>query len=359
MFSNKHVWGSFLLAALASAGSAQAAPAYAYRATALVPFTPGQGSGIATMINNRGLVCGQLASNNGFCSYRGTVTQLHALAGDSWGLPGGLNELNQVVGYSYGPDTPGSAVIFVAGQARRLAVASQPGSSATDINNLGQIVGGLSDGVGNKAFVSWHGTVRELGTLGGPRPIGAASGINDLGQIVGSVSAPNSSPEAADLIGFLYQHGVMRALPTPAGYASAAVRINVLGHVVGSIEAMGAGFETRRATLWKNGVLQTLLDEPSDARGINNLGQVVGGTYEREGGFLYTPGLGVRNLNALIDPAPGYRLIYPQDINDLGQIVGFGCKADLCGPMRLDPVFLPTAVAGGADDPGLMRSGEQ
>jgi uncharacterized membrane protein len=316
----------------------QARPDYAYKVIPLVPFTPGQGSGVATMINHRGMICG-LLGNGGFCWYRGKLTQLTPLAGDTFAYPRGLNDKNQVVGVSYSLDRPQRAVMFVQGRARSLSVASHLYSGANDINNLGQIAGGFSDTIGESmAYVSWHGTVRELGTLGGPRRIDAGFGINDRGQIVGDVSKPNTLSETGITVAFLYERGVMRALATPAGYGSHAVRINRSGQTVGWTEKIGGDIDGRRAVMWKNGARITLVDEPSDARGVNNLGQAVGGVYTREGGFLYTPGQGSRNLNELIDPASGYRLIYPEDINDKGQIVGYACKAELCGPVLLDPV---------------------
>ncbi|WP_296943923.1 hypothetical protein [uncultured Massilia sp.] len=351
-----------LAAAIALPAATQAAPGYPYRVTELLPFAPGQGSGVASLINNRGLVCGSMAGPvQSFCWYRGTLTPLLPLPGDETAVALGLNDLNQVVGRSYGLDKPDHAVIFVGGQARPLAVASHPNSAAADINNLGQVVGALSDVPGDwYAFASSHGTVRQLGELGGPRHLGGASAINDLGQIVGAVSAPNTSPLAADTVAFLYQHGVMRALPTPAGYRSSAARINLLGQAVGVIQQIGGGdVSTWRAVLWQNGARRTLVDVPSEARGLNNLGQVVGATYEQEGGFLYTPGQGARNLNTLIDPASGYRIVYPQDINDLSQIVGYACKAALCGPVLLSPWYLPVATGGAAGDAGVMREGER
>lgn len=181
----------------------QARPDYAYKVIPLVQFTPGQGSGVATMINNRGMVCGQ-SDLGGFCWYRGKLTQLKPLAGDTFAYSFGLNDKNQVVGVSYSLDRPRRAVMFVQGRARSLSVASHHHSEANDINDLGQIVGGFSDTIGQSmAYVSWHGTVRDLGTLGGPRRNDAGFGINDRGQIVGDVSKPNTPPEVGAATAFL------------------------------------------------------------------------------------------------------------------------------------------------------------
>jgi probable HAF family extracellular repeat protein len=315
------------------------APLYPYKVTVLVPFTPGQGSGVANIINNHGLICGFLISGAGFCYRHGAITQLLPLAGDAIGIPTGLNDRGQVVGFSRDSNGNDHAVIFVHGAARLLAVGSHRTSRADDINNAGQIVGGFGDVQDESlAFMSRHGNVQPLGTLGGPRHIDEALGNNDRGQIVGLVSEPGTRPEPGLQVAFLYEKGVMRALSTPTDYASSAVRINIRGQAVGYTYKTNEEATTKRAALWDKGVLKTLLDEPSDARDINRWGQVVGGRFSSPGGFLYEPGRGTRNLNTLIDPASGFTVAYAQGINDRGQIVGFGCKEQLCGPIMLDPV---------------------
>nr|WP_314539431.1 hypothetical protein [uncultured Massilia sp.] len=361
MFRNKYALGLALAAAVVAAlpGVVRAA-GHSYKVTELVPFTPGQGAGVPVAINNRGMVCGYLADNTGFCWYRGTLTPLTPLPGDAWGLPNGVNDLNQVVGRSYGPAGLDHAVIFVDGAARPLSVASHLSSTANDIDNLGRITGSYGDAANESiAFVSFHGIVRPLGSLGGPLRNDAGTGINDLGQVVGLASKPGSDPNTFARIAFEYRHGVMRALPLPAGYtASWAVRNNLLGQAAGAIEITGADLDARRPALWSRGGVTTLIDAPGDARDINNLGQVVGGLYGREGGFLYTPGGGARSLNDFIDPASGYSIVYPQAINDLGQIAAFACKAQRCGPVRLDPAHRLLAEPA-PEEPGIMRRGEE
>lgn len=328
-----------LLAAAALASAVQAAPRYPYKVTVLVPFTPGQGSGVANMINDRGLICGFLSTNAGYCYSHGQLTQLLPLPGDTWAIPAGLNDRGQVVGYSYSLDGPRHAVIFVNGAAQPLAVSSHAYSVANDINNVGQIVGGLSDVRDESlAYVLTRGDVRLLGTLGGPRRIDFANSINDRGQIVGAVSQPNTPPEPGHQVAFLYENGVMHALPTPAGHTSLATKINLRGQIVGVTQVYNGGIEGTRAVLWHKGTMKVLLDRVADARDINIEGQVVGGYLTGPGGYLYQPGKGARDLNDLIDPASGFTIGYPQAINDRQEIVGYGCKENLCGPILLKPV---------------------
>ena len=42
------------------------------------------------------------------------------------------------------------------------------------------------------------------------------------------------------------------------------------------------------------------------------------------------------DLNTLIDPALGWHIFSARANNDLGQIVGYGCRGDNCGLVRLD-----------------------
>src|SRR5205809_6152331 len=121
----------------------------------------------------------------------------------------------------------------------------------------------------------------DLGTLGGP--VSIAYGINDVGQIVGTSATASGTSHA-----FLWSNGTMADL--------------------GSLGSMG----------------------PSDGRGINNRGQVVGGTIDANNShyhaFLWETGT-MRDLGTL----PGYNLSQAQAINDAGQVVGFSGDPSMGG----------------------------
>ena len=121
----------------------------------------------------------------------------------------------------------------------------------------------------------------DLGTLGGP--VSIAYGINDVGQIVGTSATASGTSHA-----FLWSNGTMADL--------------------GSLGSMG----------------------PSDGRGINNRGQVVGGTIDANNSqyhaFLWENGT-MRDLGTL----PGYNLSQAQAINDAGQVVGFSGDPSMGG----------------------------
>lgn len=331
-----------LLAALASLPLlAQAAPHQpAYQPVALVPFTPGQGSGVAMAINNQGVVCGFWTGPTGaFCWRDGQLTELQPLPGDDNVFVEGINERGHAVGMSQSTVTfRRRAAVFTDGVAQEIPIPQGTSATASGINNAGDIVGTYTgrDGLG-MAFRYRHGAVYDLGTLGQTVRSSGAADINERGQIVGNsfIDTPTGNG-SLETRAFVYQHGAMTALPTRPGYSSIAARVNQRGQVVGRIESID-GSGDYRAALWDKGQLKVLVEQPSDARGINNRGQVVGAVLTGSGGFFYEPGKGVRSLNDLIDTSTGWNIVYAQAINERGQIVGFGCKGESCGPVLMNP----------------------
>jgi probable HAF family extracellular repeat protein len=116
-----------------------------------------------------------------------------------------------------------------------------------------------------------------------------------------------------------------------------AYGINSSGQVVGD--------SGDRAFLYTNGTttdLGTLGGSHSYAYGINDKGQVVGSSTTISGSqhaFLYSDGT-MTDLNSRIDPASGWTLTRADDINDLGQIVGYGNK----GAFLLTPLPEPSTL---------------
>ena len=155
-------------------------------------------------------------------------------------------------------------------------------------------------------FPAVQGTVRisirdlnlPLGTLGGKNSSINWNGINDSGEAVGMSETSVPDPNGEDLCGFgthatclpfLWQNGVMHALPTLGGNNGQASAINNSGQVVGYAEngivdsTCPAGVTNNRVdlpVLWDKGKAQPLPTIGSDpdgvAFGINNHGQAVG-----------------------------------------------------------------------------------
>lgn len=171
-------------------------------------------------------------------------------------------------------------------------------------------------------------------------------GINNAGQITGIAETSNRNSHA-----FLYSNGTMTDLGTLGGTGSQGFGINDAGQVAGTASTAD---NTQHAFLYSNGTmtdLGTLSGSTySYGHGINAAGQVVGmdslhysgGAYFRA--FLYSNGT-MTDLNTLIDPATGWALTTAFDINDAGQIVGYGDIAGERHAFLLTPVPEPETYA--------------
>ncbi|MEX2093760.1 MAG: PEP-CTERM sorting domain-containing protein, partial [Pirellulales bacterium] len=90
--------------------------------------------------------------------------------------------------------------------------------------------------------------------------------------------------------------------------------------------------------------------------GINNSGQVVGSNFSHDQGgwgeppdprlfaWVYSGNGPMQYLNELIDPASGWVLHEPRDINDLGQIVGWGLHNGNERAFLLTPIPEPASL---------------
>ena len=117
------------------------------------------------------------------------------------------------------------------------------GTTATDINDFGQVVGGSQNSTGDLRPFLWtakKGMV-DLGTIGGSR--GMASAINNAGQIVGLSDLQGTTAVHATY----WYKGKIHDLGVLSGYESSfATDISASGQVVG-----GSGIDSdQRATLW-------------------------------------------------------------------------------------------------------------
>lgn len=200
------------------------------------------------------------------------------------------------------------------------------------INNLGQVVGWSDTDAGIEAFI-WdaHNGMLGMGDLPGGIFESRARDINNAGHVVGLSVEPGSFGN-----GFYWTSGSGMAgigfLPDPPLKTSIALGINNVGQVVGGSRSPSLeGFE---AFLWdaSNGMIG-LGDLPggrgeSYATGINDRAEVVGWSETDLGSeaFLWTAALGmVRLLDRITDgSATGWLLTTANDINSRGQIVGAG-----------------------------------
>lgn len=273
-----------------------------------------------------------------------------------------INNRGQAVGISATDDGMTQALLWSGAGAQNLGTWNGASVTPTAINDAGDVVGfanapadgthavvwkgsGWSDlgrgyaqainaggqivGFGERALL-WSGAATVV--LGN----GLAAGINDEGTVVGYRSNAVGVPTAV-----VWSHGVASALERNA----AAYSINGAGDIVGESRT-AAG--TYQATLW-TAQGKTLLGsiEPgqhSVAFDINDAGQVVG---YGNGATLWT-GHDQVDLSAVLANPPGgqFRLLLATGINNSGQIVATGVDANnYIRAYLLTPIPEPASLA--------------
>lgn len=249
-------------------------------------------------------------------------------------------------------------------------------SMALDIDSGGRIVGtSFILGHEHRAVMWDAGVLTDLGTLGDSS---TAFGLNEVGQVVG-YSVANLPGGEQGLRAFLWEDGEMTALdPLPGDVATEAYDVNDAGDVVGSSWWYTTQFfSAKQATLWRDGGAEVIdlgyVPAPpwscgaehrwhkSIARATNNRGQVVGeamcvASGAPKAAFLWQDGV-MHNLNDLIPGGSGWNFRSALDINDAGQIVGYGLAPN--GELRgflLEPAPLTSETICPDDPHDFLRS---
>jgi probable HAF family extracellular repeat protein len=158
------------------------------------------------------------------------------------------------------------------------------------------LIGGAAESDGTVQAVLWYRDLKlDIGTPGLGGPNSAALSVNEFGQVVGQAetSVANDEdfcafnafgfPSLTQCLPFVWQFGVMTALPTLGGANGFANSINNRGEVAGIAETTESGCPATshfEPVLWKNGVPQPLPTYSGDTDGIaaaiNDRGQVSG-----------------------------------------------------------------------------------
>ena len=208
-----------------------------------------------------------------------------------------------------------------------------PGSTSTHPTgiNTNSVVCGYAAAsfVGCEAWIWRDGVMTELGGVGTAGTV--AHDINELDQVVGydytyeflEICGGESSVQGLTY-GRLWQNGSVIDLgELPGGIRGTfAVGINNWGQVVGGSHWTDCiSMSATDSFLWQNGAMINIGNLPGSgtgwASGINDGGQVIGTSYFREddrwNGYLWQNG-GMINLGD----------VYPYGINNLGQVVGHG-----------------------------------
>ncbi len=297
-----------------------------YSITMIDPI-PSESTSEAYAINNNGMVVGT-TSGYAFVWENGITTSL-GIVGSAYDV----NDNGQVIGtMRVGSNNVEYPFLW---QDNNLVELEGPGQ-ARAINNLGEIAG--FDG----GALIWNDTSSSPVRIGG----GQALGINDRGDVVGQASYEDYPAGRA----FLYNESDGTTfLDTLGGNYSRAWDINESAIIVGdNTDTNGFQF----ATMWVDGVPQSLGSfngRQSLAYAINESNQVVGwgntDRYEYGAGFLWENG-DFHDLNDLIDSGLGWELWSAEDINDLGQIVGYGQFEGERYGFLLNPTWDATVTTG-------------
>jgi probable HAF family extracellular repeat protein len=274
--------------------------------------TLGGRTSVATAINAAGQIVGYSENANGkiraFIWTNGVMRGLgHLGGGQSWAY--GVNKRGQVVGHSITAAQEQHAFIWTNGVMKDLGTLGGGNSSAIGIDSSGTVVVGSSETDKEWPWethaVQWkNGQIIDLfqqeSWIGGITP--------DAKRMAGTRPAPGPGP-------FLWTSGNVVNLNIPGG---AAFALNSSGQVVG----FGWEGEFEYAFLWDKGVitdLGTLGGRESTAYGINEVGQVVGGSDNAAGkfrAFIWTDGV-MKGLGTL-----GGNNSIASGVNRAGHVVG-------------------------------------
>ncbi len=247
------------------------------------------------------------------------------------------------------------------------------------ISNNGLIAGFVNrPGNATRVAAFWRGgSLDTLGTLGGPNSDVHWPGISSNGMIAGfsetaaldplheewSCTAFLPSVTGHICVGFIWQAGVMTALPTLGGNQGFATGVNSSGQVVGWAETAvhdptcnAPQVLQFRAVLWepKKGGMRELRplagDSTSAATAINNHGQAVGisGDCDIAVGQLSARHAVLWERGTVIDIGNlgGDAWHTPMDINDSGDVVGFSNPRGVVGIDFNPHAFLWTRASG-------------
>lgn len=321
----------------------------------------------AMAINQDGVVVGL---------YPGSTDATHAFKSRSRGWVGldapgvtsgavSINDRGEVLGYWRAADGTWHGVVWHRGGRNELGFV--PGTTSTvyvAINNAGYTVARAYKNEDYRSYLrAPNGNFQDLGSLGTGEFITNATALNNRNQVTGG-SSQFSLPEIP-FNAFLWTRGVLRDLGNFGSAPNEGNDINDRGQVTGYLAVNAGGAHDRVAFIWSNGRLQDIDGRPrtgqiySQGQGLNNLGHAVGDS-DHLSGWVYR-GKRMQSLNTLIDPALGWNIQLPRDINDAGQIAATGVHNGQYYAVRLDLIrpHLETPPVDEVALPNISLSPEQ
>ena len=253
-----------------------------------------------------------------------TVTELRAPC--TWPHPpyAGLSDQGHVVA-EWCSDGWLRGYIWQDGTATDLGDLGDNACVARDVNELGEVTGKAHINSSSTRAIRWtDGVITELPALS-PDESYSSEGlsINVQGVVAGYSYTWDGDHHAS-----IWEGDTISDLGTLGGDTSLARGINDLGQVVGESAVQSGQTDYDHAFLWQDGKmtdLGTFGGQSSKALGLNNQGQIVGGLVDSSGQWqpwIWEDG-SITFLGSL-----GGTDTSPEDINDRGQIVGGSGTAD-------------------------------
>ncbi|MDD2337265.1 MAG: hypothetical protein PHD01_11885 [Geobacteraceae bacterium] len=320
------------------------------------------GDSNAVEINNNGDIVGNAFFTgddyrHGTLWSDGVAYDLGTLGGTS--TASSINDAGVIVGSSYISTSPGGnhAAIF---STSAPPVDIQPAvpysinteSSVSEINNSGQMAGYAETDLLGQVPILWSDSSTYQILDAGPLNMGYVNSLNNLGQMAGGIAIQKTydngyvgyHTEAA----FWDADGTLTHLGVFDGWASYTHDINDLGQVL--VGVLDETLLNEWSIVWQNGeVVETLAGlggGRTEAQAINNNGQIVGTAQTADDSWhavLWQDGE-IIDLNDYLSDA-SMVLVYAADINEKGQIVGYGHRADGTKfAFLLNPDVTPTPI---------------
>jgi len=322
------------------------------------------GDSLGFGINEAGIVVGPGRGTSNFTRAirwdNGLPTELGALPGFSVSAAQGISNNDRVVGRSGPSCNSANPTLWTAAQIVALPDTPQLGVEVYKINDSGIAVGESLDSCtnpwNNHAF-QWQNDGEDNWTIAPLPPLtgDAESGAYDVNAASVVVGFSGNSSGVVHLRACRWDNGVASLIPDLGGDYSIGNGLNEFGQFAGYSRTPGGEYRA----FFSDGITATDLGTlpgyaHSTATKLNNAGTVIGFAFNgaaditvypyffpdlNQRAFLWRNGV-LHDLNNLIPPGSGWTSLNAAlDINELGQITGYGVLAGRNRGFRLSPVW--------------------
>jgi probable HAF family extracellular repeat protein len=219
------------------------------------------------------LTFGQDGATPGSCAFQRLI--IPGPAG-SKPAPNAINNAGAIVGAYFDSQSSEHGFLFSNGKFASFKFPGSKNSSASDINNHGQIIGSFDafNGNGQRAFTVLNGSFRQIAIPGFPDAPAVGTGVNDNGDLVGGFNKVGTN------VGFRIRAGRLTTLSFPgATGGTTATSINNSGIIIGTYKQFQDDDPNNRGFSWNNGTFSNI-DFPgavsTSPEKVSSLGDIVG-----------------------------------------------------------------------------------